>query len=131
MLHSILTIVIANCLQSRDSTPHDEHGAIDELLHKPELEVKKDIRGYLRKWSALQDNSSDPVRGPGTSNPLPLGESAQWVGNMLNDNQDGFNPDVEREAELDAHSSEFSTLFDEYHDPNSILEPGDLVGLSS
>lgn len=96
---------------------------------KSEFENKKDIRDYLRKWQEQHDCSLDPVRGPGTSNPLVKPNSDQ--GNMLNDSREMYDASEERARHEDEDTSAFSTHMEEGNDVKHFLEPGDLVGLSS
>lgn len=103
--------------------------AVDEILLKSEFEAKKDIRDYLRKWLERQDNSADPVCGPGTTNPTKKSDS--WVGNMLNDSREAYDAGGDRERAEEEDSSDLFHDMDEGHDMKAFLEPGDLVGLQS
>lgn len=74
------------------------------------------------------DNSMDPVRGPGTTNPNP--SKSRWIGNMLNDSKEVYSgEDLARDEDHDL--SAFDMSMDEGADAAAFLEPGDLVVLSS
>lgn len=96
---------------------------------KSEFESKKDIRDYLRKWQDQHDCSLDPVRGPGTSN--PLGNPDSYEGDMLNDSRESYDASEDRARDEDEDVSVFPTDMEEGNDGKNFLEPGDLVGLSS
>lgn len=70
----------------------------------------------------------DPVRGPGTTNPL-VNPSEPWSGNMLNDRDDREALDDDFTRMMNEDSWEFSNSSDEGPLATEFLEPGDLVAL--
>ncbi|PWY77057.1 RNB-domain-containing protein [Aspergillus heteromorphus CBS 117.55] len=115
-------------------TPSLDEDLLDpstDVLNNPlkkEFDEHKNIRSYLLKWQASAVNSMDPVRGPGTSNPLD--PSVPWVGNMLNDSRETHD-NASDALRIGDEALNFDNAADEGEGLGQYLEPGDLVAMSS
>ncbi|RAH77713.1 mitochondrial exoribonuclease Cyt-4 [Aspergillus japonicus CBS 114.51] len=130
----------SKCLSAQDNEPSkptpssqdddllQSATSLENLRLRLEFEKYGNVRDYLQKWQDSQDNSADPVRGPGTANKMLATDA--WRGNMLNDNREAMDAgfDVMRASDDDA---ELLNRDDEGAGLNHYLEPGDLVAMSA